>query len=58
MLGTQYGPVGTRKILIVVSVQTFPVIIFSDSGDPIFNSRGPNRVPNTPLKNPGLTGSW
>jgi len=24
------------------------MIIFSDSGDPIFNSRDPNRVPETP----------
>ena len=28
-----------------------PMIIFSDSRDPIFNSRDPNRVPKTPLKN-------
>ena len=27
---------------------------FSDSRDPIWNSRDPNRVPETPLKNPGL----
>jgi len=25
-----------------------PMIIFSDSRDPIFNSRDPNRVPKTP----------
>jgi len=29
------------------------MIIFADSRDPIFNSRDPNRVPKTPLKNPG-----
>jgi len=28
------------------------MINFSDSRDPIFNSRDPNRVPKTPLKNP------
>jgi len=27
------------------------MIIFSDSRDPIFNSRDPNGVPKTPLKN-------
>jgi len=27
-----------------------PLIIFSDSRDSIFNSRDPNRVPETPLK--------
>jgi len=27
------------------------LIIFSDSRDPIFNSRDPNRFPKTPLKN-------
>jgi len=25
-----------------------PMIIFSDSSDPIFNSKDPNRVPKTP----------
>jgi len=28
------------------------MIIFSDSRDPIFNSKDPNWVPKTPLKNP------
>jgi len=28
------------------------MIIFADSRDPIVNSRDPNRVPKTPLKNP------
>jgi len=28
------------------------MISFSDSRDPIFNSRDPNRVPKTPQKNP------
>jgi len=28
----------------------FPCVIFSDSRDPIFNARDPNRVPETPLK--------
>jgi len=27
------------------------MLIVSDSRDPIFNSRDPNRVPKTPLKN-------
>jgi len=51
MLGFRYGSVGTRKfsdyhiiILIAVSVQIFPLIIFSYSMDPTCNSRGPNRV--------------
>jgi len=29
-----------------------PMIIFSDSKDPILNSRDPSRVPKTPLKKP------
>jgi len=43
MLGTQYGPVGTR-----FSDSRNPMKIFSDSRDPIFNSRDPNRAPKTP----------
>ena len=50
ILGTRCGPVGTRRILIAVSVQIFPLIIVSDSREPIFNSRDPNRVPKTPLQ--------
>ena len=38
MLGTRYEPVG--------------IPAFSDSRDPIFNSREPNRVPKTSLKKP------
>jgi len=41
MLGTWYGPVGTR-----FSDSKDP--IFSNSRDPIFNSRDPNRIPKTP----------
>jgi len=35
-------------ILIAVYVQILPLIIFSDSRDPIFNSRDLNRVSETP----------
>jgi len=35
-------------ILIAVSIQIFPLIIFSDSGDPISISRERNWVPKTP----------
>jgi len=28
-----------------------PMTMFTDSRDPMFNSRDPNRVPKTPLKN-------
>jgi len=31
-----------------------PMIIFSDSRDPIWNSRDPNRVPKMPWKKPGV----
>jgi len=51
MLRTQYGTVGTQKfhsILIAVSVQIFPLVLFSDSREPIFNSRNPNQLPKTP----------
>jgi len=34
------------------------MIIFSDSRDPIFNSRDPIRVPKTPSKNPALMYSF
>jgi len=37
-----YGP---EKISIAVSIQLFPLIIFSDSKSPICNLRDPNRVP-------------
>jgi len=36
----------------IFSYSRDPMIIFSDSSDPIFNSRDPNRVPKTPLKKP------
>jgi len=42
MLDTQYKPVGTR----------FALILGTDSRDPIFNSRNPNRVPKIPQKKP------
>jgi len=32
----------------IFSYSRDPMIIFSDSSDPIFNSRDPNRVPKTP----------
>ena len=46
MLGTWYGP--------DFSNSRNPVMIFSDSRDPIFNSRDPNRVPKTRLRKPWL----
>ena len=36
----------------ILSDSRDPMIIFSDSRDPIWNSRDPNRVPETPLKKP------
>jgi len=47
MLGTRYGPVGTRFLC-----SRDPGLIFADSEDPIFNSMDPNRVPGTRLKKP------
>jgi len=43
MLGARYGHVGTRFSLILRTRWWF-----SDSRDPIFNSRDTNRVPKTP----------
>jgi len=34
----------------IFSDSRYLMIIFSDSRNPIFNSRDPNRVPETPLK--------
>jgi len=51
MLGTRYGPVGTRfsdSRDPIFSNSRNLMIIFCDSRDPIFNSRDPNRVPKTP----------
>jgi len=55
MLGTQYAPVGTRFDFRdsdfrdpFFSDSRDSMIIFSDSRDAIFNSRDPNRVPETP----------
>ena len=50
MLGTWYGPdfSDCRDPIILDSKD--PMIIFSDSRDPVFNSRDPIRVPKTPLK--------
>jgi len=47
VLGTRYGPVSCRDPIVY---DRDPMIIFSDSRDPIFNSRDPNRVPEIPLK--------
>jgi len=35
----------------IFSDSSDPLIIFSDSRDPSFNSMDPNRVPKTPQKN-------
>jgi len=50
MLGTWYGPVGTRFLILGTQFSDFrdPMITFYESRDPIFNFRGPNRVPKTP----------
>ena len=53
MLGTRYGPVGTRFLSSrdqIFSDCRDPVTTFADSRDPICNSRDTNRVPKTPLK--------
>jgi len=44
-----YGPDFSDSRDPIFSDSTDP--IFSDCRDPIFNSRDPNRVPKTPLKN-------
>jgi len=51
MLGTRYGPVGTRfsdSRDPIFSDSRNLMIIFSDYKDTIFNSRDPNRVPKSP----------
>jgi len=57
MLGTWYGPVrsdfsDSRDP--TSSVSRDPMMIFSDTRDPIFNSKAPNWISKTPLKNPVL----
>jgi len=47
MLGTWYGPIGTRNSISLDNFQIFPLLIYSDSRDPIFNSTDPNQVPLT-----------
>jgi len=42
MVGTRYGPVGAR-----FSDSRDPMIIFSNSRNPIFNSSDRKRVPKT-----------
>jgi len=51
MLGIRYGPAETRFLW-------FKGPNFSDSRDPIFNSRVPNRIPKAPQKYPGLSCYW
>jgi len=45
-----YGPDFFDSRDPIFSESRDPMIILSDSRDPIFNSRDPNRVPKTPYK--------
>jgi len=52
MLGTH--PVWTyRSQMTIFADSRDPMTIFADSREPIFNSKDPNRVPETPWKKPG-----